>query len=88
MDITFVQKIWYLHTYILYSANFGGENFGEFGEMNVICQYFTHPNSRFTKVANISYCKFHQHFPHQNSEMIDSPKFYPAKIFRYMVCTF
>ena len=43
---------------ILYSANFGGENFGKFGETNVICQYFTQPNSRFTKVANVSYCKF------------------------------
>ena len=35
--------------------NSGG---GEFGKTNVICQYFTQPNSRFTKVANVSYCKF------------------------------
>ena len=34
------------------------ENFGEFGKTNVIRQYFTQPNSRFTKVANVSYCKF------------------------------
>ena len=28
-----------------------GENFGEFGEMNVICQYFTQPNYRFNELA-------------------------------------
>ena len=33
----------------------GGEDFGKF-EPNAIHQYFTQPNSRFTKVAN-------QHFP-------------------------
>ena len=37
------------------TQNFGGENFGE---TNVIRQYFTQPNSRLTKVANVSYCKF------------------------------
>ena len=35
-----------------------GEHFGEFGKTNVICQYFAQPNSRFTKVANVGYCKF------------------------------
>ena len=37
-----------------------GENFGEFGELYIIRQYFIQPNSRFAKVANniISYCKF------------------------------
>jgi len=24
--------------------NWGGENFGELGKLNVICQYFTKPN--------------------------------------------
>ena len=44
---------------IPYSAKFWrGENFGEFGETNAIRQYFTQPNSMFTKVANVSYCKF------------------------------
>ena len=38
--------------------NSGEENFGEFGKKNVILQYFTQPNSVFTKVANVSYCKF------------------------------
>ena len=32
--------------------NFGGGNFGEFGKMIVIRQYFTQPNSRFTIVIN------------------------------------
>ena len=35
--------------------NFGRQKLGEFGEINVICQYFTQP---FTKVPNVSYCKF------------------------------
>ena len=34
------------------------QNFGEFGKINAIRQYFTQPNSKFTKVANVSYCKF------------------------------
>ena len=29
-----------------------------FDELNVTHQYFTQPNSRFTKVANVSFCKF------------------------------
>ena len=33
------------------AQNFGGENFGK---TNVIRQYFTQPNYRFTKVANIN----------------------------------
>ena len=36
-----------------------GENFGKFGKMNAISQYFTQPNSAFTEVTNVSYsCKF------------------------------
>ena len=34
------------------------ENFGEFGKMNAIQQYFTQPNSRSTGVVNVSYFKF------------------------------
>ena len=34
-----------------------GRNFGKFGKTNVTHQYFTQSNSRFTKVANVSYCK-------------------------------
>ena len=67
------------------AQNFGGGNFGEFGETSVIRQYFTQPNSRFTKVANVSYCKFANIFPNQNYEIIDSPKFYPTKILCYTV---
>ena len=49
----------YIYIYIHRIAqNFGGENFGEFGETNAICQYFTQPNSRFTKVPNVSCCIF------------------------------
>ena len=55
-----------------------GENFGEFGETTVICQYFTQPNSRFAKVAKVTYYKFANIFL-ANSETIDSPKFYPPK---------
>ena len=51
--------------------------------MNIIRQYFTHPNSRFTKVANINYGKFANIC--QNSETIDSLKFYPTKILHYEV---
>ena len=40
------------------AQNFGRGKLNKFGEMNVICQYFAQPNSRFTKVANVSYCKF------------------------------
>ena len=44
------------------AQNFGGENFGEFGETIVIRQYFTQPNSRFTivtkgKFANVFLAK-------------------------------
>ena len=46
----------------------------------------TQPNSRFTEVvADVSYCKFANIFPHQNSEMINLPKFYPAKILLYSI---
>ena len=46
--------------------NSGEENFGEFGKKNVILQYFTQPNSVFTKVANVSYCKFANTFLAKN----------------------
>ena len=87
-------QIWYLIYVIRWSIGKNitiqhkilvGENFGK---PNTICQYFTPPNSRFTKVAmlaNVSYCKFTNIFPCQNSEMNESPKFYPAKILCYMV---
>ena len=39
------------------------------------------------KVGNVSYCKFANIFPRQNSEKIDSPKFYPTKNFRYTVAS-
>ena len=56
------------------------ENFGKFGEMNH-SPIFYQPNSRFTKVADVSYCKFVNIFLakilkqpiHQN---FISPKFY------------
>ena len=54
------------------------KNFGELGEPNSIHQYFTQPNSRVTTVANVCYCKFAKNFPHQNSEMINSPNFYSS----------
>ena len=57
-----------------------GENFGEFCKTNAIHQYFTQPNSRFTKVANVSYCKFANIFLDKTHKTIDSPKFYPTKI--------
>ena len=47
---------------------------------------FTLRNSSFTKAATyVSYCKFTNIPPHQNSKMINSPKCYPAKILRYTV---
>ena len=43
---------------ILYSTKFWrGKTLWRIWQ-NVTRQYFTQPNSRFTKVANISYCKF------------------------------
>ena len=46
--------------YIMYCIvqNFRGGNFGKFGKTSAIRQYSTQPNSRLTKVANLSYCKF------------------------------
>ena len=35
------------------AQNFGKGKLGEFVKLNAICQYFTQPNSRFTKVANV-----------------------------------
>ena len=35
-----------------------GKTLANLAKMNVIHQYFMQPNSRFTKVANVSYCKF------------------------------
>ena len=66
------------------AQNFGRENFGEFGETNAIQQYFTQPNSRFTK-ANVSYCKFINILLAKTHKTIDLPKFYPAKILCHMV---
>ena len=62
-----------------------GENFGEFGKTNIIRQYFTLPNSRFIKVAKVSYCKFANIFLAITLETIGSPKFYPVKTLRYTV---
>ena len=45
--------------------NLGGENFGEFGKLNTIHQYFTPPNSRFTKVVMLA--------------IVNSSTFSPAK---------
>ena len=64
-------------SYIWYKI-LAGEYLGKFGKTSIICQYFTQLNSRFTKVANVSE---RQLFPRQNCEMIDSPKFYPTRIF-------
>lgn len=36
-------------------------------------------------IANVSDCKSANIFPHQNSETIDLPKFYPTKILHYTV---
>ena len=74
-----------VNAYWLYriAQNFGGENFGEFGETNIIHQYFTQLNSRFTKVANVSCCKSANIFLAKTDKMIDSPKFYPTKIVHY-----
>ena len=57
-----------------------GENFGKFGEMNAICQYFIQPNSRSTKVANVSNCKFANIFLAKTHKTIDLPKFTSPKI--------
>ena len=48
-------------------------------------EYFTQPNSRFTKRANVSYCKFANIFLTKTHKMIDSPKFYPTKILHYTI---
>ena len=56
--------------------NLAGENLGEFGKTNVLHQYFTQPNSRFIEVAMLT-IKIRQHFPCQNSETTNSPKFSP-----------
>ena len=54
------------------AQNSGGGNFDEFGKTNAICQYFTLPNSRFTKVADVSYCKFANIFLAKTYKTIDS----------------
>ena len=46
--------IYYAYVRTVYSAKF---YFSEFGITNFICQYYTQPNSRFTEVANVSYCR-------------------------------
>ena len=69
-----------MHT--LYCKILVGGNFGEFGEPNTIYQYFTQPNSRFTKVANVSYCKFANIFPRQT---LIHQKFYATKILHYTI---
>ena len=56
----------------------------KFDGTNIIRQYFTQLNSRCTKVINIAIVNSAT-FPHQNSKMINLPKFYPAKILHHMV---
>ena len=79
-NIMFTNNSAYTVYYIV--QNFGR---GKLGKWNAIRQYLIQPNSRFTKVTNVSYCKFNNIFPHQNSELIEPPKFYAPKIFRYTV---
>ena len=50
-----------------HSMKFCWENFGEFGERNVICENFAR--------QTLSYCKFTKVFL---AKTIDKPKFYPA----------
>ena len=86
-------KIYPISSYMCYSyicntvqrKIVAGENFGEFGEMHIIRQYFTQPNSRLLKVATVSYCKFANIFLTKSSETIDLPKFSPATILHYTV---
>ena len=69
-----------MQTWIPYSAKFGrGKNFGEFGKTNVIHQYFIQPVSRFTKVANVRYCKFANIFLAKTLKWSIRPKFCPSK---------
>ena len=74
---------------ILYSVKFRqGKLWGEFGEMNVLHQYFTQPYCRFSKEAirqTLKLLQICQRFPYQNCQKIDLPKFYPARILFYMV---
>ena len=49
---------WIQVLYTVQRKTLAGENFGEFGKMIVIRQYFTQSNSTFTIVTNGSYCKF------------------------------
>ena len=56
-----------------------GENFGKFGKTNIILQYFTQPNSRFTKVANVSYCKFTNIFLAKTLKRLIRQSFTPSK---------
>ena len=66
------------------AQNFGGENFGKFGEWSVICQYFTQPNPINSYKVLIG-SHIHQIFPRQHFVVTNLPKFYPARILRYTV---
>ena len=60
--------------YYYYCTAEHGEKFGEFDETNAICQYFTHPIPDSLKELMLAIVNSRQHFPHQTSETIDSPK--------------
>ena len=65
------------------AQNFGTKNYGEFGEMNAIRQYFTQPNSRFTKVAKVSNCKFANIFLTKTLKRSIRQSFAPPKFVLY-----
>ena len=64
------------------------ENFGGFGETSVIRQNFTQPNSRFTKVSNVSYCKLTNIFLAKTLKRSICPSFTPPTFcaIRYIIC--
>ena len=79
------KELYMYHTsivkYVPTAQNSGRQ---EFGKKNVIGQHFTQPNSIFTKVANVSYCKFINIFLTKTlKQLIDLPKFYPTRILCY-----
>ena len=57
-DIHHYRNSWYT---VPYTINSGGENFGEFGKFEIICQSFTRPNLHLINLYkfdyNTGYCK-------------------------------
>ena len=71
---------------VLYSVKFlQGETLANLAKRMPFANILPKPNSRFTKVANVSYCKFANIFLAKTHKMINSLKFCPTKILRYTV---